>query len=92
MADVAESVGRRYRGEAYWERERPKEADAGRVRLRYFEQAGKLQVVQLWRDDAGQVRPGKTVTLDVESLSAHEGSRGLLAEFLRAAEALGRGR
>ena len=74
---------RRYRGEAYWEKETAREADAGRVRFRYYQDAGKLQVVQLWRDDQGELRPGKTVTIDVEALALSEGAKGLLEAVLR---------
>lgn len=73
---------RRYAGKPYWETERAREADAGRVRFRYFEDAGKLQVVQLWRDEAGELHPGKTVTVDVESLALSEEARALLREVL----------
>lgn len=74
---------RTYRGTRYWEQETAREADAGRVRLRYFEDASKLQVVQLWRDEQGELRPGKTVTLDVEALALSDGAQALLEEVLR---------
>ena len=51
------SATRRYRGNRYWETETAREADAGWVRLRSFRDAGKLQVVQLWRDDRGGACP-----------------------------------
>ena len=75
--------GKRYKGLPYWETETAREADAGRVRFRYYQDARKLQVVSLWRDDQGELRPGKTVTVDLEALALSEGARGLLEEVLR---------
>ena len=80
------SPTRRYRGERYWEAEQPREADCGWVRLRYFEQAGKLQVQHLWRDKAGQLRPGRVVTLDAEALALAPEARAILTDFLAAAQ------
>ena len=73
---------RRYRGARYWEQETPREADCGRVRFRYFEDAGKLQVVQLWRDANGEMKPGRCVVIDVEALALSEAAKSLLAEAL----------
>lgn len=71
-----------YRGDPYWEKETPRQADAGRVRLKYYENYGKLQVVQLWTDAEGQIRPGRTVTLDVEALALSDEARALLRSVL----------
>ena len=53
----------------YWEHETPVVVDTGKNVLRYFDQAGKLQVsMPYWTNDAGEQRPGKTVTMDVAAL------------------------
>lgn len=50
----------------YWEQEQPIIVDTGRNVLRFFKEAGKLQISHPnWTDDKGQERQGKTVTLDV---------------------------
>jgi hypothetical protein len=67
-----------YRGKPYWEQEQPEEARTERVALAWFPKAGKLQVKSLWRDDDGQLRPGKVVTLDAEDLALHPEVAALL--------------
>ena len=53
----------------YWENETPVEVDTGKNILKYFKQAGKLQIsMPYWEDDAGERRQGKTVTLDLTAL------------------------
>lgn len=74
-----------YRGERYWEKEKPEEVRTGRVALAYYESAGKLQVSYLYRDrETGQLMRGKTVTLDYEDLACHPEARNLLAKVLEA--------
>lgn len=70
------------KGKRYWERETPREADAGKVRLRYYPEAGRLQVVQLWTDENGELKPGKCVTLNVESLALAPQAKALLQQVL----------
>lgn len=54
----------------YWETEQPLEITSKKNKLRWFPQAGQLQVSRPdWTDENGQVKPGKTVTLDVKALS-----------------------
>ncbi|AOQ23849.1 hypothetical protein MTAT_04820 [Moorella thermoacetica] len=54
----------------YWETEQPIEVASKKNKLRWFPQAGQLQVSRPdWTDENGQVKPGKTVTLDVKALS-----------------------
>lgn len=75
---------RRYRGEAYWEREKPVEAATERVVLSYYPQAGKLQVAATFRDrETGERRRGKVVTLDQEDLALHPEAVALLERVLR---------
>ena len=78
----ANRKARRYRGARYWEQETPREADCGRVRFRYYPDARRFQVVQLWRDENGDTKPGKTVTIDLEWLALSEQAKTLLAEVL----------
>jgi len=53
----------------YWEHETPKVVDTGKNVLRYFPEAGKLQIsMPYWTNDAGEERPGKTVTLDLTAV------------------------
>lgn len=57
----------------YWEYENPLVIETTKNVLRYFPQAGKLQVsLPSWTNDKGEEQPGKTVTLDVESLQLSE--------------------
>jgi hypothetical protein len=55
----------------YWECEVPTVADTGKNILRYFKDAGKLQVsMPNWTDANGETKPGKAVTLDLAALRA----------------------
>jgi len=75
---------RRYRGEAYWEREKPLEAWTERAALSYYPQAGKLQVALTYKDrETGERRRGKVVTLDQEDLITHPEALRLLERVLR---------
>lgn len=72
-----------YRGEPYWEKEKPQEAMTDRIALAYYPKAGKLQVSLLWSDkETGEKHQGKTVTLDYEDLLFHPEARKLLARVL----------
>lgn len=68
-----------YRGEPYWEEEKPAEAWTGRLALAYYPQAGKLQVSSTYRDPAtGEPRRGRGATLDQEDLQLHPEALDLL--------------
>jgi hypothetical protein len=55
----------------YWESETPITADTGKNVLRYFEQAGKLQIsMPYWTGQDGEQKPGKTVTVDIGAVKA----------------------
>lgn len=72
-----------YRGPAYWEKEQPGEVMTDRIALAYYPKAGKLQISYVFRDQAaGEIRRGKTVTLDFEDVAAHPEVRGLLEKVL----------
>jgi hypothetical protein len=54
--------------EPYWELETPIDAINRNVRLRYYRQAGRLQISALYCDwDTKEIRAGKTVVLDRRS-------------------------
>ena len=54
----------------YWEKEEPIEFDTGKNILRYFAKAGKMQISgPYWTNNAGEQKPGKTVTLDLAALN-----------------------
>ena len=72
-----------YRGERYWEKEKPEEAFTDRVVLAYYPRAGKLQISILWPDpETGEKRRGRTVVLDYEDLQMHPEARALLERVL----------
>lgn len=76
-----------YQGEPYWTKETPRTATTGKVVLSHFPNAGKLQISQAYKDrETGELRRGKTVTLDTEDIALHLAARELLADFLGAAE------
>ncbi len=76
---------RAYRGDPYWQRETPKEADTGNVRVSFYPEAGKLQISQLFTDrDSGEAKRGRTVTLDSEDMTLHPAARALILEVLEA--------
>lgn len=74
----------------YWEHETPEEVRTERVQLSFFRKAGKLQVSRLYRDpDTGELRRGKTATLDVADVARHPQAKALLAAFVEAASVSG---
>jgi len=74
-----------HRGEPYWEREKPETVQTGRLILSYYPIAGKLQVSQAFKDrETGELRRGRTVTLDQEDLALHPEAQELLARVLDA--------
>lgn len=73
----------------YWEDEVPTEARSPKVWASYFPGVGRLQLSLVWKDDAGEMRRGKTVTLSREDLVAHPDVRTLLDAFLASVAADG---
>ncbi len=54
---------------SYWDDETPVVADTGKNVIELYQNAGKLAISRpSWTDDAGEVRRGKTVTLDLEAV------------------------
>ena len=53
----------------YWQDETPEILNTGKNILKYFKQARKLQVcMPFWKNDAGEERQGKTVSLNLTPL------------------------
>lgn len=51
---------------SYWDDEKPVVADTGKNVIELYQNAGKLAISSpSWTDDAGKVRRGKTVVLDL---------------------------
>lgn len=72
-----------YQGVPYWEKETPQTVQTNQLLLSYYPIAGKLQVSQAYKDkDTGELRRGRTVTLDQEDLALHNEALKLLAEVL----------
>lgn len=54
---------------SYWDDEKPVVADTGKNVMELYQNAGKLAISRpSWTDDKGEVRRGKTVTLDLEAV------------------------
>ena len=53
----------------WWEHEQPQEVRTRSNVVRWYPKAGKLQVARPdWTDTDGQVKSGKTVTVDIEAI------------------------
>ena len=70
-------MAKRY-GDRYWEKEAPVEIRTRQLILRYYQQAGKLQVAHYFTDRDGREVVTRTVTLDQEDLQLHPQARDLL--------------
>ena len=67
----------------YWETTPDVQLDTGRNVLRWFAQAGKLQIsMPYWTDSTGEQKPGKTVTIDIDALRETEGAAELFKAVL----------
>ncbi|MEG1953974.1 MAG: hypothetical protein RR115_07055 [Hydrogenoanaerobacterium sp.] len=68
---------------SYWTEETPTIVDTGANVLRYYPQAGKLQVsLPDWLNKEGDSCQGKTVAVDVEALQANSKAVALLTQLL----------
>ena len=68
---------------SYWEKEQPTVVNTGRNVLRHFKEAGKLQVCQPnWKDDKGEEKQGKTVTLELTALRETPEAVDLLKQII----------
>lgn len=53
----------------YWEAEKPPEAATAKNKLRWYREAGKCAIsTPDWEDSNGEMKQGKTVTLDLAAL------------------------
>ncbi|MEI6287715.1 MAG: hypothetical protein WCP79_14520 [Bacillota bacterium] len=67
----------------YWENETPVEVYTGKNRLKYFRNAGKLQISACdWQNADGETKQGKTVSLDVEALCECTEALAILRDVL----------
>ena len=56
----------------YWQSEIPQVATTRKNVIRYFQNAGKLQISNPnWTNDNGEEKPGKTITIDLTALRAN---------------------
>lgn len=67
----------------WWENETPVTVVRKKNVLRLYPEAKKLMVSRPdWEDDHGEMKPGKTVTLDLEALRGAAEAREILAQAL----------
>lgn len=72
--------------EPYWEKETPSIVMTTVNELRYFTEAGKLQVSTLpWKDADGVEHRGKTVTLDTKAAMVSPDAAAMMASIFGAA-------
>lgn len=72
-----------YRGDPYWQNEQPEYANAGKIRVAYYPEAGKLHFSVLYRtfEDA-EVKIGKTVVIDEEQFRLNPSFGALLKKVV----------
>ena len=70
----------------YWERETPLICETTKNTLRWFSEAGRLQISSArWEDKTtGEQRPGKMVSLNVTALAGNAEAVRILTEVLGA--------
>lgn len=70
----------------YWEKETPMLCETTKNTLRWFSEAGRLQVSAApWEDKTtGETRPGKMVSLNVTALAGNAEAVRILTEVLEA--------
>ena len=73
----------------YWEKETPREINTGKQIIRYYQEAGKLQISNPPRmSPQGEERPGKALTLCIDTLlegnpEAMAAARGTFADIVQ---------
>ena len=70
----------------YWEKETPMLCETTKNTLRWFSEAGRLQISAApWEDKTtGEQRPGKMVSLNVTALAGNPEAVRILTEVLEA--------
>jgi len=67
----------------YWETETPIISATDRNLIRYFKNAGRLQVAAVYKNKkTGELKQGKTATLDVEDMAANPEALDLLQQII----------
>ena len=69
----------------YWERETPLVCETTKNSLRWFSEAGRLQISATPREDktTGEQRPGKMVSLNVTALTGNPEAVRIFSEVLQ---------
>jgi len=67
----------------YWKKDPDAQIDTGGNIFRYYREAGKLQISKpTWKDRDGNEKPGKTLTIDLDSLREADGGLEFLQHIL----------
>jgi len=67
----------------YWDSPADREVDTGKNILRYWREQRRLQIsMPYWTDSNGTQKPGKTVTLNLDSLREADGGTALLESIV----------
>jgi hypothetical protein len=67
----------------YWETEKPQMIQTPRNLVKYYKEAGRLQVSILYKDSqTGEPRQGKTATLDAEDCAINPEILDILQKFI----------
>jgi hypothetical protein len=73
----------------YWENETPEVIKTERNMIKYYPNAGKMQVAGVYKDAVtGEVKQGKTATLDIEDAAAYSEALDLIQSFIDASREL----
>lgn len=74
----------------YWETETPITSATDRNLIRYFKKARRLQVAAVYKNKkTGELKQGKTATLDVEDMAANPEALDLLQQIIADCRELG---
>lgn len=73
----------------YWETEKPVQVIAGKTFLIHYPENGKLQIASSFRNDEGELVPGKRGTLDLEALATTPEAIEILEKFIQETKEMG---
>ena len=74
----------------YWETETPIMSATDKNLIRYYKKAGRLQVAAVYKNKkTGEMKQGKTATLDVEDMAANPEALDLLQQIIADCRELG---
>ncbi len=72
----------------YWENEKPDIIQTEKNFFIHYPEAGKLQICGSFRDNKGEIVPGKRGTIDIEDLATHPEAIEILQKFIDEAKDL----